>query len=207
MSQQQPDASILHAEHVKAGEELEKFLHERPAPEELVEKNILKGSFEQMGIMGTMGIVHQTDNEFYYGKNNNMGNIEPKVAPSLQHQAEELKKAQLEDALSNKLEHRPPVSELIDHNIIHEPHVAPSLQKQADELKRSQLEDTLVHKIDHRPTPSELIEHNILHKSDVYPEHQREEEEAKRSQLEKDLNAKLENRPSIDTLVEKHILV
>ncbi|KAG0000607.1 hypothetical protein BGZ79_005735 [Entomortierella chlamydospora] len=207
IGQQQPDASTLHAEHVKAGEELEKFLQERPAPEELVEKNILKGSFERMGILGTMGIVHQTDSEFFYGKNNNIDNIEPKVAPSLQHQAEELKKAQLEDALNSKLEHRPPVSELIEHNIIHEPHVAPSLQKQADELKRSQLEDTLMHKIDHRPTPSELIEHNILHKSDVYPEHQREEEEAKRLQLEKDLNAKLERRPSMDILVEKHILV
>ena len=45
--------------------------------------------------------------------------IDPKIAPALQQQAEELKKSQLEDALNTKLEQRPPASELIDHNILH----------------------------------------------------------------------------------------
>ncbi|KAF9205888.1 hypothetical protein BGZ49_003360 [Haplosporangium sp. Z 27] len=188
--QQQPNTAALHAEHVKAAEGLDKFLQGRPAPEELVEKNILKGSSK-------FHAKPQIENEI----------VDPKLAPSLQSQAEELKKAQLEDTLNNKLEHRPPVSELVEHNIIHEPNVAPSLQKHAEELKRSQLEDTLEHKIGQRPPPSELIEHHILHESNVYPEHQRQEEEQKRQQLEKDLNAKLENRPSPGTLLDKHILV
>lgn len=45
--------------------------------------------------------------------------IDPKIAPALQQHAEELKKSQLEDVLNFKLEHRPPASELIDHNILH----------------------------------------------------------------------------------------
>ncbi|KAF9897820.1 hypothetical protein BX616_004932 [Lobosporangium transversale] len=79
------DPATAHAEHVKAAEGLDKFLKERPAPEELVERNILK---------------------------------DPKVAPALQQQAEELKKAQLENTLNHKLEHRPPVSELVNHHIL-----------------------------------------------------------------------------------------
>jgi hypothetical protein len=45
--------------------------------------------------------------------------IDPKIAPALQHQAEELKRAKLETALAHKIENRPPASELIDHNILH----------------------------------------------------------------------------------------
>lgn len=41
------------------------------------------------------------------------------MAPALQKQADELKRSQLEDALNTKIEHRPPPSELIDHNILH----------------------------------------------------------------------------------------
>jgi len=45
--------------------------------------------------------------------------LDPKIAPALQHQAEELKRAKLETALAHKIENRPPASELIDHNILH----------------------------------------------------------------------------------------
>ena len=84
------------------------------------------------------------------------------MAPALQAQAEELKRSQLEDALNSQLEHRPPVSELVEHNILRETNMAPSLQAQAEDLKRSQLEDALNTKLEHRPPVSELVEHNIL---------------------------------------------
>ncbi|KAG0035264.1 hypothetical protein BGZ81_010577 [Podila clonocystis] len=87
---------------------------------------------------------------------------DPKIAPALQHQAEELKRAQLEAALAHKIERRPPVSELIDHNILRDSHVAPALQRQEAELKRSQLEDVLNTKIHDRPKPDELIQKHIL---------------------------------------------
>ncbi|KAF8912573.1 hypothetical protein BGZ58_005771, partial [Dissophora ornata] len=76
--------------------------------------------------------------------------------------AEELKRAKLETALAHKIEHRPPVSELIDHNILHSSHVAPALQGKEAELKRSQLEDVLNTKIQDRPTPDTLVEKHIL---------------------------------------------
>ncbi|KAF9318013.1 hypothetical protein BG003_011880 [Podila horticola] len=87
---------------------------------------------------------------------------DPKIAPALQHQAEELKRAQLETALAHKIEKRPPVSELIDHNILRDSHVAPALQRQEAELKRSQLEDMLNTKIHDRPKPDELVQKHIL---------------------------------------------
>ncbi|KAF9426200.1 hypothetical protein BGZ94_006834 [Podila epigama] len=87
---------------------------------------------------------------------------DPKIAPALQHQAEELKRAQLETALAHKIENRPPVSELIDHNILRDSHVAPALQSKEAELKRSQLEDLLNTKIHDRPAAQELIDKHIL---------------------------------------------
>ncbi|KAF9207777.1 hypothetical protein BGZ49_010599, partial [Haplosporangium sp. Z 27] len=77
----------------------------------------------------------------------------PKIAPALQHQAEELKRAKLETALAHKIENRPPVSELIDHNILH---------TEETESKRSQLEDMLNTKIQERPSPEDLVEKHIL---------------------------------------------
>ncbi|KAF9965391.1 hypothetical protein BGZ70_004919 [Mortierella alpina] len=91
---------------------------------------------------------------------------DPKIAPALQHQAEELKRAKLETALAHKIESRPPASELIDHNILHASHVAPALQGKEAELKRSQLEDMLKNKINERPTPDALVEKHILGKGD-----------------------------------------
>jgi predicted metal-dependent hydrolase len=90
--------------------------------------------------------------------------IEPHVAPALQARAEDLKRSQLEDSLNIQLEHRPPVSELVEHHILHQESrlMAHSLQAHADELKRSQLEDILKTKLEHRPPISELVEHNIL---------------------------------------------
>ncbi|KAG0366668.1 hypothetical protein BGZ54_005044, partial [Gamsiella multidivaricata] len=86
----------------------------------------------------------------------------PKIAPAIQHQAEELKRAKLETALAHKIENRPPVSELIDHNILHASNVAPALQSKEAELKRSQLEDVLKTKIQERPSPDALVEKHIL---------------------------------------------
>ncbi|KAG0306142.1 hypothetical protein BGZ98_002911 [Dissophora globulifera] len=87
---------------------------------------------------------------------------DPKIAPALQHQAEELKRAKLETALAHKIENRPGVEELIDHNILHASSVAPALQGKEAELKRSQLEDMLNTKIQERPSPDTLIEKHIL---------------------------------------------
>ncbi|KAI1320923.1 hypothetical protein EDD11_009246 [Mortierella claussenii] len=87
---------------------------------------------------------------------------DPKIAPALQQNAEELKRAKLETALAHKIENRPTVSELIDHNILHASHVAPALQGKEAELKRSQLEDFLNTKIQERPSPDILVEKHIL---------------------------------------------
>ena len=119
------------------------------------------------------------------------------MAPTLQAHAEDLKRSQLEDTLNAKLEHRPPVSELVEHNILHgkknsaerviwnrwlatgrnintafpcldkDPTMSPALQAQADELKRQQLEDKLNTKLQDRPSPGTLIEKNILGKGDT----------------------------------------
>ncbi|KAF9583985.1 hypothetical protein BGW38_007958, partial [Lunasporangiospora selenospora] len=88
----------------------------------------------------------------------------PKIAPALQVHAEELKRAKLETTLAHKIENRPPVSELIDHNILHDTSVAPSLQGKQAELARSQLEDRLNTMIQERSKPEALVEKHILGK-------------------------------------------
>ncbi|KAF9970535.1 hypothetical protein BGZ73_006747 [Actinomortierella ambigua] len=87
---------------------------------------------------------------------------DPKIAPAIQHQAEELKRARLETALAHKIENRPSAQDLIDHHILLDSSVAPSLQSKEMELKRQQLADKLAHKIQDRPSPDELVEKHIL---------------------------------------------
>ncbi|KAG0254374.1 hypothetical protein BG011_005792 [Mortierella polycephala] len=87
---------------------------------------------------------------------------DPKIAPALQHHAEELKRAKLETELAHKIESRPAATELVEHNILHSSHVAPALQRKEAELKRQQLEDTLNTKIHDRPAPDALVEKHIL---------------------------------------------
>ncbi|KAK3807606.1 MAG: hypothetical protein J3Q66DRAFT_355849 [Benniella sp.] len=44
---------------------------------------------------------------------------DPTIAPAIQQRADELKRAQLEDALTDKLSHRPKAEDLFEHNILH----------------------------------------------------------------------------------------
>ncbi|KAG0251591.1 hypothetical protein DFQ27_008650 [Actinomortierella ambigua] len=87
---------------------------------------------------------------------------DPKIAPALQQQAEDLKRARLESTLAHKIENRPTAQDLIDHHILLDTSVAPALQGKEAELKRQQLADQLAHKIQERPAPEELVERHIL---------------------------------------------
>lgn len=106
--------SIDYIDAATHAEDLNKFLQERPAPEELVGKNILKGTHtcRASKLFPSHGCIILTATLLYM-------TIDTNVSPALQQHAEELKKAQLEDTLNSKLEHRPPASELIEHNILH----------------------------------------------------------------------------------------
>lgn len=44
--------------------------------------------------------------------------LDPKLAPSLQQQAEDLAKQKVQDSLRHKIDHRPTREELIEHNIL-----------------------------------------------------------------------------------------
>ncbi|KAF9111947.1 hypothetical protein BGX27_004207 [Mortierella sp. AM989] len=171
--QQQPDASTTHAELAKAAQELDKFLQERPAPEELVEKNILKDpkvapSLQQHAEELKKAQLEDALNSKLEHRppiselvDHNIIH-EPHVAPSLQKQAEELKRSQLEDSLAHKIVSRPTPSELIEHNILHESKVYPEHQRKEEELKRIQLEKDLNAKLENRPSQDTLLEKHIL---------------------------------------------
>lgn len=125
--------------------------------------------------------------------------LDPKIAPALQHQAEELKRAQLETALAHKIERRPPVSELIDHNILRGELLSFS------PIPSQSLREFFFLLV---TPPNPAISHPWRHVLDshVAPALQRQEAELKRSQLEDMLNTKIHDRPKPDELVEKHIL-
>lgn len=125
--------------------------------------------------------------------------IDPKIAPALQHQAEELKRAQLETALAHKIEKRPPVSELIDHNILRGEFVIQF-------LSHSILERVVLSCYSNYMCLTYFTPRCPVLDSHVAPALQRQEAELKRSQLEDMLNTKIHDRPKPDELVQKHIL-
>lgn len=43
---------------------------------------------------------------------------DPKVAPAIQQQREELERRKIEDTLRHKIDHRPTPEELVEHNIL-----------------------------------------------------------------------------------------
>ncbi|GAN03262.1 rpel repeat protein [Mucor ambiguus] len=95
---------------------------------------------------------------------------DPKVAPAIQQQREELEKRKIEDSLRHKIDHRPSPETLVEQNILKDPKIAPSLQRHQLDLERNLLQDTLEHKIQERPDPAELVEQGILTKEEVPPQ-------------------------------------
>ncbi|KAF8924815.1 hypothetical protein BGZ58_001400 [Dissophora ornata] len=122
-------AAATHAEHVKAAQELNKLLQERPEPAELVEKNILKDPKVAPALQQHAEELKkaQLEDVLTHKIENRPGpkeliehNIlhETTVAPGIQRQAEEFKRCQLESTLNSKLENRPAPEELIKKHIL-----------------------------------------------------------------------------------------
>ncbi|KAI9247227.1 hypothetical protein BY458DRAFT_446453 [Sporodiniella umbellata] len=89
---------------------------------------------------------------------------DPRVAPAIQRQQEDLERRQVKDSLRHKIDHRPSLEELIDRNIMKGSHlsVAPALQKNRSELEKRMLHDKLEHKLNERPQFNELVSQGIL---------------------------------------------
>ncbi|KAJ8663192.1 hypothetical protein O0I10_001369 [Lichtheimia ornata] len=77
---------------------------------------------------------------------------DPKVAPALQQQRDELSKARIQDTLRHKIDHRPTREELVEHHIL-EPAMGEDFQKMQDSLKE---------KITERPDRETLVQQGIL---------------------------------------------
>ncbi|KAI8374317.1 uncharacterized protein BYT42DRAFT_615491 [Radiomyces spectabilis] len=94
---------------------------------------------------------------------------DPKVAPAIQQQRDELSKRKIEDSLRHKINHRPTAEELIEHNILKSDpgKVAPALQRSQLELEKSRLQDKLQQRISERPDLAKLVEQGILKESDL----------------------------------------
>ncbi|KAF9912406.1 hypothetical protein EC991_011098 [Linnemannia zychae] len=120
-------------------QDFDKFLKERPAPEELVEKNILKDPKIAPALQQHAEELKKSQLED--ALNSKLEHRPPaaelidhnilhesNVAPGLQRQAEELKRSQLEDKLAAKIETRPRPSELVEQHILHASEVDPALQ-------------------------------------------------------------------------------
>ncbi|KAM3578899.1 hypothetical protein VKS41_008692 [Umbelopsis sp. WA50703] len=87
---------------------------------------------------------------------------DPKVAPSLQQQREELAKKQIQDSLRHKIDSRPTKEDLVEHNILKNTSAAPAIQAQQADLERNRLQNALGQKIQDRPQHEQLIEQGIL---------------------------------------------
>ncbi|KAI8061504.1 uncharacterized protein B0P05DRAFT_557337 [Gilbertella persicaria] len=93
---------------------------------------------------------------------------DPKVAPAIQQQRDELEKRKIEDSLRHKIDHRPTPETLVEQNILKaDPKVAPALQRNQVDLERNRLHDAMEHKIHDRPDPNELVKQGILTEEEV----------------------------------------
>ncbi|KAF8949402.1 hypothetical protein BGZ47_003814 [Haplosporangium gracile] len=131
---------LLTSQHILHNtQDFDKFLKERPAPEELVEKNILKEPKIAPALQQHAEDLKKSQLED--ALNSKLEHRPPaselidhnilhesNVAPELQKQAEELKRWQLENKLAEKLEARPQPSELVEQHILHESEVDPALR-------------------------------------------------------------------------------
>ncbi|KAK3830586.1 MAG: hypothetical protein JOS17DRAFT_746815 [Linnemannia elongata] len=144
-------------------QDFDKFLKERPAPEELVEKNILKDpkiapalqqhaeelKKSQLEDVLNSKLEHRPpaseliDHNILHESN---------VAPGLQKQAEELKRSQLVDKLEGKLDTRPRPSELVEQHILHESEVDPALR----DADRSAVDTLASAPIENLPSPKTI---------------------------------------------------
>jgi hypothetical protein len=107
---------------------------------------------------------------------------DPSLAPALQNAAQELQKHKVEDVLAKKLEHRPEVGDLVQHNILKgaivsicmhaddigvDPSMAPGLQAAAQELLKHKVEDQLQQALGQRPGKQDLIDANIMKRARI----------------------------------------
>ncbi|KAG0270960.1 hypothetical protein BGZ95_001318 [Linnemannia exigua] len=142
-------------------QDFDKFLKERPAAEELVEKNILKE--QKIAPVLQQHAEELKKSQLEDALNSKLEHRPPaselidqnilhesNVAPALQKQTEELKRSQLEDKLAAKIETRPRPSELVEQHILHASEVDPALQ---DRSATDTLQATPVNNI---PSPKTL---------------------------------------------------
>ncbi|KAG0295713.1 hypothetical protein BGZ96_011180 [Linnemannia gamsii] len=137
-------------------QDFDKFLKERPAAGELVEKNILKDPKLAPALQQHAEDLKKSQLED--ALNSKLEHRPPaselidhnilhesNLAPGLQRQAEELKRSQLEDKLAGKLETRPRPAELVDQHILHASAVDSTLRdadvSAVDTLKATPLEN------------------------------------------------------------------
>ncbi|PWN25448.1 hypothetical protein BDZ90DRAFT_255716 [Jaminaea rosea] len=131
------------------------------------------------------------------------------AAPSLLAKQEELRKAQLEDRLADRIEHRPDRAELERLGILKSgsSSIAPGLQAKQEELRKAQLEDRLERELEKRPERTELEERGILKGGQgVAPGLMAKQEELKRAQLGDRVKEGVEGRPSREELESRGIL-
>ncbi|KAF9145952.1 hypothetical protein BGX30_005768 [Mortierella sp. GBA39] len=146
-------------------QDFDKFLKERPAPEELVEKNILKDPKIAPGLQQQAEELKKSQLEDALSSklehrppaseliDHNILH-ESNVAPGLQRHMEELKRSQLEDMLAGKLETRPRPSELVEHHILHASEVDPALRD--DDADRNTFDTSASAPIENLPSPNTI---------------------------------------------------
>ena len=109
-------AARAELEKSKLEDKLEHLLEHRPKQEDLIQHNIMKGSYQLV----KKSLSNRPLNNFTFAYNAITGITfaDPSVAPALQAAKAELEKSKLEDKLEHLLEHRPKQEQLIQHNIM-----------------------------------------------------------------------------------------
>lgn len=109
--------------------------------------------------------------------------------------------AQRQDSLSRRLEVRPSVERLVQHNILFGPDISPSISAAARAYKWRRRGDELNHRLSRRASRDSLIEHNILRLEATNQTQQR----FRKKQV--DLADRIGTRSSRESLVQRNILV
>ena len=104
-------------------------------------------------------------------------------------------------AIERRLNRRPTIDDLRQHNILHDVHMAPGLAATALSLQKAQVASSLTRKIPNRPAKETLEEQNILKRAD--PGVAARLGELHRHQLTEQLDRHLIHRPGPLDLVQR----
>lgn len=193
---------------------LHQKLVKRPAQELLLDQNILRAN--PQGIAPSLAAIQETlrrqklEDKVDHQLESRRDYDQLRSQNILRDDADQLEKEKIRSQtlteLDRKIEDRPRINDLVDHNILIDASAAPNLQATMQVLKRQQLNQKLDVKLELRPSAGFLVNQNIMKDEAIAPSLQNAASSLDRKLTEHVLEHKLENRKGETILLDTHVL-